>query len=109
MSPDVVAAGDPTADPGVETMMEHVREILCGQELDVIGVHEIRPKTEDEVVTDGDGSLWEQRFSVAVETSVNPQRANSDLVTSIEAQHNLDGLADSDQPLVDTISQLEVP
>jgi len=109
LSPDVVAGGDAAADPGIETMLEHVREVLCGQELDVIGVHEIRPKYEDEVVTDGDGSLWEQRFSVLVETSVNPQRANSDLVTSIEAQHELDGLDASGQPLVDTISFLEVP
>ena len=99
MSPDAVASGDPTADPGIETMLEHVRELLCGQELGVIGVHEIRPKSEDEVVTDGEGSLWEQRFTVIVEASVNPQRASSDLVTQIEAQ---DGL-------VPTLTELEVP
>lgn len=109
MSPDAVASGDPTADPGVETMLEHVREILCGQEIGIIGVHEIRPKSEDEVVTDGEGTLWEQRYTVLVEVSVNPQRANSDLVTSIEAQHDLDGLADSDQPFIFTVSELEVP
>ncbi len=108
MAPDGVAASDPTADPGVETMMEHVREILCSQELDLIGVHEIYPKTEDEVVTDGEGSLWEQRFSVVVEASVNPQRANSDLVTSIETQHDIDG-ADSPQPFITTSTDLEVP
>ncbi|MEO7735520.1 MAG: hypothetical protein ABIY55_31490 [Kofleriaceae bacterium] len=109
MSPDVVASGDPAADPGIETMLEHVREVLVGQELDVIGVHEIRPKSEDEVVTDGEGALWEQRFTVVVQVSVNPQRASSDLVTSIEAQHELDGLADANQPFVDTITPLEVP
>lgn len=99
LSPDVVAGGDPTADPGIETMLEHVRELLCGQELDLVGVHELRPKSEDEVVTDGEGSLWEQRFTVVVEASVNPQRASSDPVTAIESQ---DGL-------VHTLTELEVP
>lgn len=99
LSPDIVAGGDPTADPGIETMLEHVREILCGQELDLVGVHELRPKSEDEVVTDGEGSLWEQRFTVVVEVSVNPQRASSDLATAMEAQ---DGL-------VHTLTELEVP
>jgi hypothetical protein len=106
MAPDSVAAADPTADPGIETMLEHVREILCGQEIDLLGVHELRPKSEDEIVTDGEGSLWEQRFAVVVEVSVNPQRANSDLTTSIETQHVLDGLA---EPLITTITPVEVP
>lgn len=109
MAPDTVATVDPTADPGVETMMEHVREILCGQELGVITVHEVRPRTEDEIVTDGEGTLWEQRFRVVVETSVNPQRANSDLVTEVETQHELDGLGDANQPLIRSLSPLEVP
>lgn len=108
LAPDIVASRDPAADPGIETMLEHVREILCGQELPVHGVHELRPKVEDEVVTDGEGSLWEQRFTVVVEASVNPQRANSDLVTSIEAQHELDGLDAAAQPFIDTVSNLEV-
>ncbi len=106
LSPDVVASGDPTADPGVETMMEHVREIVRNQDLDLVGVHELWQKSEDEVCTDGEGTLWEQRFTVIVESTVDPQRANSDLVTSIEAQHSIDG---SDQSFIDTISQLEVP
>jgi hypothetical protein len=46
---------------------------------------------------------------VIVETSVNPQRADSDLVTSVEVQHDLDGLDDSQQPLIDFITDLEVP
>jgi hypothetical protein len=109
MSPDVVSAGDPTADPGIETMMEHVREILCGQEIDLIGVHELRPRSEGEVCTDGEGTLWEQRFSALVETSVNPQRTNSNLVTEIETKHDLDGLDDEQQPFIDTTTDLEVP
>jgi hypothetical protein len=106
LAPDSVAAADPTADPGIETMLEHVREILCGQEIGLVGVHEVRPKSEDEVVTDGEGSLWEQRYTVLVEVSVNPQRANSDLVTAFETQHVLDGLA---EPLITTITPVEVP
>jgi hypothetical protein len=109
LSPDGVATGDPMADPGVETMMEHVREILYSQDLDFVGVHELWQKSEDEVCTDSEGTLWEQRFRVLVETSVNPQRADSDLVTSIETQHELDGLGDANQPLIRSLSPLEVP
>lgn len=109
LAPDVVAAGDPTADPGVETMMEHVREILSKQDLGLLGAHELWQKSEDEVATGSDVAIWEQRFSVTVETSVNPQRADSDLVTSVEVQHDLDGLDDSQQPLIDFITDLEVP
>lgn len=109
MSPDVVATADPTADPGVETMMEHVREILAGQSVDLIGVQDLRPKSEDEVCTDGDGTLWEQRFSVLVDIFVDPQRAESDVATSLEVRNDLDGLTDSQQPIVDSIFPIEVP
>lgn len=107
LSPDVVASADPTADPGIETMMEHVREILSGQELGIDGVHELRPRFEDELATGGDVSIWEQRFTAIVEVSVNPQRANSDLVTSIETQHVIDtGDDDAVAPLI-TITDLK--
>lgn len=109
MAPDIVATGDPTADPGVETMMEHVHEILSGQDIDLIGVHNMEPKSQEEVATDGEATLWEQRFTLKVDVSVNPQRAESDVPTSIEIRSDLDGLDDSQQPIVDSVFPIEVP
>jgi hypothetical protein len=106
LSPDAVAAGDPTADPGIETTLEHVRELLCGQEVDIIGVHELRPKREAEVFTYGDGSLWEHRFAAKVQVSINPERAKSDPVKSIEVQQDID---DGDDSPFTVITDLEVP
>jgi hypothetical protein len=101
LSPDVVAAGDPTADPGIETMLEHVREILCGQEVDIIGVSEMRPKYEDELALGSYITIWEQRFTAIVNVSIDPQRANSDLVTSIDVRQGNDSIPST--------TQLEVP
>ena len=109
MAPDIVATSDPTADPGVETMMEHVREILAGQEIGLIGTHNLEPKSEEEVCTDGEATLWEQRFTMLVDAFENPQRADSDVQTSIEVREDLDGLTDSQQPIVDAVFPIEVP
>lgn len=109
MAPDSVATGDPTADPGVETMLEHVREILAGQDIGLIGTHDMDPKSENEVVTDGEGTIWELKFSLVVDVIVNPERVNSEVATSLEVQSNLDGLSDSQQPIVDSIVPIEVP
>jgi hypothetical protein len=103
MSPDVVASGDPTADPGIETMLEHVREILCGQAVDIIGVSELRPKYEDDFALGSDITIWEQRFTATVNVSIDPQRANSDVVTEIELRQGTDGAP------IPSVTRLEVP
>lgn len=109
LATDVVGKNDPTADPGIETVLEHAREILAGQGLGLIGVHELRLDREDEVFTDGRGSLWEQHYTVLVEFSPSPERATADVITSLEVNHELindDGAA---TPILDTITELETP
>jgi len=89
LAPDAVAARDPKADPGIETMLEHVRELLCGHELGITMVDVIRPRSEREVGTSADASVWEHRFVVRVELEV-PQRADSDPPTGFDVQSELE-------------------
>jgi hypothetical protein len=105
LAPDVTAAGDATVDPGIETMLEHIRELLCGQELGIATLHEIRPKAEREVATGADVTIWEHSFTVQVDVPINAQRAVSDLMTSIEAQVDIEsgGLP------ITTITEFEAP
>lgn len=108
---DAVATADLTKDPGIEVMLEHVEELLLGQPLGIAGVDMLRPTDEDEVVTFEDFTAWELRFVVAVERVINPNRDETELVTSIEGKHEESGTAAVDgdidiAPLV-TLSNLD--
>lgn len=109
LAPDVTAANDLTRDPGVEVMLEHVRERLAGQSLGVEGVNELRLVEDDEAATFEDLTVFEQRYRVRVETRINPLRAETRVITSIETKTELDTIPDDEpglDPLVDTITNL---
>lgn len=107
LAQDVPAMSDATADPGIETMLEHIEELLIGQMIDLKGTADMRPISEDEVFTGGDYSVWEQRYTLLVDRFLNPERLNTKILTSIEGANNLDG-ADPGNPVVDTVSTLEI-
>jgi hypothetical protein len=86
LSPDVVAAVDPTADPGIETMVEHVRQLLCGEDFSLPTVHAVKPKAVRHKATGADVTIWEHRFTVGVDVDVNPQRANSEVAGDLEVR-----------------------
>jgi len=77
LEPDALADTDPTADPGIDTMLEHVHELLSGRDLDIPTVQQLRPRSEREVATDPEISIWELRFVLGVDASIDPQRAVS--------------------------------
>ena len=115
LATDVTGDASVTADPGLEAMLEHIEELLLGQAIGVDGVSELRPVSEDEVITAADGSIWEQVYELHVERQINPSRANTTLITSIEGDHRLDGIADTNpnsnadlNPLVTTVTDLPV-
>lgn len=87
---DVTAATDNTADPGVETMLEHVEQLLDGQDLGIPSVYEMIAETEDQVWTGDDYTIWEQVYRVKVDRMINPNRNIAQLVTSIAAQTSID-------------------
>jgi hypothetical protein len=114
LAADVTASTSTTADPGAEVILEHLEELVLGQELNLKSVYELRPLYEDELITTGDLTIWEQRYVIGVDRMINPDRDVSDVLLDIEAQNNLvdvdadDPDANDDvNPLVDTVSTLE--
>jgi hypothetical protein len=91
LSPDALAATDPTADPGIETMLEHVRQLLCGEDFSLPTVHAVKPKSVRHKATGADVTIWEHRFTLGVDVVVDPQRANSDVAGDLEVQSVLEG------------------
>lgn len=111
LAADTTANADATQDPGLDTMLEHVEERLMGQDLGVPGIHELRWHHVGEVFTAPEYSVWEVRATALLERHVNPDRAETRVVTEIEADHKLDGVPAGGQldPIVETITPLEAP
>ena len=109
LASDVVAQTDPTADPGIEAMLELVmRQLVLGQDLDISTTHELRLVSEDEVDTFQAYTLWEQRYTIQVQVDINPDRAVMTQATSVDVANDLDG-ATPINPIVETVTTLEAP
>lgn len=91
LAADNVALADDRRDPGIETALEHIEELLIGRELGVPGVREMRPVEEGPVMTFDNISVWEQRYSLHVEREINPAR-DAPLITSIQGNHQEDDI-----------------
>lgn len=87
---DVTAATDNTADPGIETMLEHVEQLLDGQDLGIATVYEMIAEVEEEVWTGADFTIFEQVYKLKVDRAINVNRNIATLVTSIAAQTSID-------------------
>jgi hypothetical protein len=105
---DVSSAADVTKDPGVETMLEHVEELLLGRDLGIPGVAEIRPGTEDEVWSGEDMTIWEATYTVRVDRAINHNRLVTTLLTEIDTRHEVDD-ADPDNPEAVNLTAIEAP
>jgi len=106
---DAIATGAVSADPGVETMLEHIEERLIGQTVGPATTWEFIPRTEDEVATSPDLTMWSQSYVVHLTRDINVDRDVADVVTTVEVKGTPDGLPVSNAPLTDTVTELEVP
>lgn len=106
---DVQAASDDTKDPGVFAMLQHVTERLQGADLGLEGVKVPIKSDEHAIVTFDDATVWGQTYSVDVCLSINPDRAATTVMTSIEARHKGTGIPDATalDPLVVTVTPLD--
>jgi hypothetical protein len=93
---DAASAASDSADPGIETMVEHVEQMLLGFDLGIDGVEEIRPVSEDELATGQDVTIWEVVFSIRVDRSINHDRSITQLLLDIETRNRVDGSAAAD-------------
>jgi hypothetical protein len=111
-SHDARLAGDVTsdvrrdADPGIDTMLEHSAELLCGTDLRLPTVYELRPLSEDEVITGADFAVWEQRYSLRVQRDIDANRGITRRIREIESQHVVDGATPAN-PVATAITRLE--
>lgn len=103
-----VRSADVTQDPGVDTMIEHVEELLTGWDMGIPGVEELRLQSESELFSAVDLTIWEVLFSVRVDRTAGNHPRLSTLLASIAASHNVDG-ADEANPVASTITTVEVP
>lgn len=105
---DVTAASDDTKDPGVFAILQHITERMQGAELGLEGVAEPLKCNEDEIWTGDDVTVWGQTWSIAAWQEINPNRNATQVMTSIEARHEGDGIPDASSldPLIDNIAQL---
>lgn len=104
---DVQAQSDPTADPGIEVMLEIAhRQLVLGQDLGIATTHEFRLVSEEEVETFQAYTIWEQRYTVEIEVEINPNRAVTEVEQSVDVSDNLntDGATDL---TVETLTTLE--
>ena len=103
-----VSAATVTNDPGIETMLEHVEELLLGRDLGVPGVSELRPVHEQEVWSGDDFTVWELLFTARVDRTINHNRLVTTLLAEIDARHEVEG-ADPDNPEAVSLTTLEAP
>lgn len=116
LAPDVTAMTDVAADPGIETMLEHIRQLLLKVDLDVNGVYELQLVEETDTFTGAEITVFEQSYRVRCDVAVDPNRALKtssiwgptipQVATSILASNNLDG-ADPANPIAQSLTTLK--
>lgn len=106
---DAIAVASNRADPGIFTMLEHIEELLVGQELDVPGVGPMLETDDRELATFADLTVWEQTYEVTATKTINPNRGLTQLLLSIQADHALDVPPEVVDPIVTTITELDPP
>jgi hypothetical protein len=104
---DVVADADATADPGLETIGEHVFERLAGLPLTAANAAELRPVREEYTFVDADMTVVEQVYKVTVNTDVDPARARTQLALEVDATHT--EAAAGDPADREALSELDPP
>lgn len=106
---DVVSDFDPLADPGIYVIMEHVEELLIGQNPGgTLGqIKELRPVAENQIAGDDEVEIWRQVYSVVLARSINDKRDIDLELREIATYHRLaDHQADTDEPIVTTETDL---
>lgn len=111
LAADVTASAAVIANPGLETILEHVLELLAGRRLGVPGVAELRARSEDPAVAVfAEMTIGEVRFTARVEREIKPWRGVSTLVTEVENRISEDSIpADTAglDPITTTVATLD--
>ena len=111
LAADKIATSDLTADPGLETILEHVIELLGGQSIEVCGVSELRVEYEDpSIAVFANWTVGEVRLMAKVAREIKPWRDVTQLATEVEHRLSADAIPDDEpgyDPLITTLTTLE--
>lgn len=84
---DVAGLADDQADPGLDVILDHAKELLIGQVIDAgKDVKQLRPEREYELVTDVAVTIWVQEYKLTVQVGPVPSsefRTAAQLLTSL--------------------------
>lgn len=82
---DVTATANDMADPGLDVMMEHAKELLIGQRAGAPGndIKQIRPVSQRELVTEEAVTIWVQEYQITTLTQISEFRTVTQLLDSI--------------------------
>lgn len=84
---DVSALADDHKDPGLEVAFEHVEELLTGQALGgVPGIKQCVWRSEEEIRTQADFSLWCQTYNVTFDRVINANRGVTQFLTGFRTK-----------------------
>ena len=112
-APDVVSAASDTADPGLDVMMEHARQLLVGQRAGAgsnATIKQVVPVREEEIRTEAAFTLWAQRYSVTVAVTIDPHRGLTQLLEEFRSKvRTSDAVMDPPAaPVTDTQTLVDV-
>lgn len=88
-SGDVASAASDTADPGAETILEHVFELLANQAMGVDGCGKLTPVDETIEAFGDEALIWQLAFNCKTEIRINPDRAASYYLDSVMMHHTI--------------------
>lgn len=86
---DVVAAGDPTADPGIYQIAEDVQQILSGNDLGLAGVGPLSPRREDVMLQEKGFTVWRLTYDTKTDAHVQPHGFADRQLTDYQINGNL--------------------
>lgn len=86
---DIVADGDPTADPGIYQIAEDVQQILSGNDLALAGVGPLSPRREDVMLQEKGFTVWRLTYDTATDAHVQPHGFGDRQLTDYQINGNL--------------------
>jgi hypothetical protein len=73
-----------TADPGLDVIMDHAKELILGQRLDSgSDIKQVRPDHEEQLYTAAPVEIWLQAFKVTTNVQISEFRTVTQLLESI--------------------------
>lgn len=90
---DAIGLADDNADPGLNVMMEHAFELVLGRRpggIVVPSIKQVRPQREEELVTDGQITIWLQTYRVIAMSQISEWRSVTQLLDSIRFRAAID-------------------